>query len=67
VRNLVVRALLVWLGLFVLAFANGAFRELVLVRLLSPAAAEALSALLLAFLIALAAWLLVRRTPAAIR
>jgi hypothetical protein len=62
-RDLLLRALLVWLGLFVLAFANGFFRELVLVRLMSPAAAAAFSALLLGLLIILAAWLLVRWTP----
>ncbi len=62
-RNLLPRALLVWLGLLVLAFANGPFREVALVRLMSPAAAETFSAVLLAFLIVLAAWLLVRWTP----
>jgi hypothetical protein len=62
-RDLLLRALLVWLGLLALAVANGSFRELDLVRLMSPAAAEAFSALLLALLIVLAASLLVRWTP----
>ena len=61
--DLLLRALLVWLGLFVLAFANGFFREIALVRLMSSAAAEALSARLLAFMILFAAWLLVRWSP----
>jgi hypothetical protein len=54
-RNLLLRALLAWLGLRVLAFANGFSREIALVRLISPAAAEAISALSLAFFIVLAA------------
>ena len=62
-RDLFLRALLVWLGLLVLAFANGFLREIALVRLMSPTAAEAFSAMLLAFLIVSAAWLLVRWTP----
>ena len=62
-RNLLLRALLAWLGLLVLAFANGSFREIALVRLISPAAAEAISALSLAFFIVSAAWLPVRWTP----
>src|SRR5918999_3616789 len=62
-RVLFLPAPLVWLGLLAFAFTNGSFRELVLVRPLSPAAAEAFSALLLALLIILSSWLLVRWTP----
>lgn len=62
-RDLLPQALLVWLMLLVLAVANGALRELVLVQVMNPAAAEVSSALLLVVLIALGAWLLVRWTP----
>ena len=54
------RAVVVWLGLFGLAFGNGAVREFALVRVVRPAVAEAISATLLFVLILLAAWCLVR-------
>jgi hypothetical protein len=44
-------------------WSEGASREIALLRLMSTAAADAFSALLLAFLIVLAAWLLLRWTP----
>ena len=50
------RALAVWFGLLVLAFANGALRELALVPALGDTYAHALSSVTLAATILLLAW-----------
>lgn len=50
------RALVVWLGLVVLAIANGGLRQAVFVPRLGERAAHILSSLLLSALILLAAW-----------
>jgi hypothetical protein len=56
------RAFAIWCLLLVAAAFNGMLREFVLTPLLGPGVAELLSALLLAGLILLAAWWLVRLT-----
>lgn len=62
--RLVRRAVAVWLALAIAAAANGALREAVLRPTLPPAAAEAISALILIGLILVGASWLVRASPA---
>lgn len=56
---LVLRALVVWLGMMVLAILNGAFREGALVALMGPTARHVASTLLLCALIGGVAWIAV--------
>ena len=51
------RAVLIWFVILLVAIANGALREAVFVPRMGHAAAHALSTLLLALAIALAAWM----------
>ena len=50
------RALIVWLGLLVVAFANGALREVALVPRVGDAAGRAISSVTLAVAIVAATW-----------
>ena len=54
------RAALVWIGILVLAFANGAVREVVLVSPLGEAAAHAISSLILSSAILVLSWFTIR-------
>ncbi len=54
------RALAVWLGLCLVAIANGTVRQFLLNPLLGPRAAHVVSSLLLSALIFLVAWMAVR-------
>lgn len=54
---LVIRALVVWLGMMVLAILNGALREGLLVSIFEAAGAHVLSTLLLCALIVGVAWI----------
>ena len=64
-RPLILRALLLWLVMLAFAFVNGILRDLLLVPIAGPAAAGFLSALSLALVVVVSAWLLVYRAPGA--
>jgi hypothetical protein len=67
-RALLPRALLIWCGLLVAAFVNGALREILLAPALGERLAAPISALVFAAIIVLAAWWLVRSaTPQSAR
>jgi hypothetical protein len=56
VRPLLVRATAVWLGILVLASANGAVRDLLLMPRLGDTVARAISTIVLCLLIVLVTW-----------
>lgn len=55
---MMLRAFIAWIGIMLLAIANGAFRELMLTPRLAPRLAHQISTVLLCLLILLVAWLL---------
>jgi hypothetical protein len=64
-----IRAIVVWCGLLVLAFANGAVREVMLVPALGDTVAHAISSIMLSVAIVVLAWMTIGwiapATPAA--
>jgi len=57
---MVLRALLTWIGLMVVAIANGTFRQYVLLPAVGPYAGHVISSITLSLLILLIAWLSIR-------
>ena len=60
--DLVKRVVLVWLGLFVVAFVNGALREVLIKRVIAEPMAHHLSALTAVLLLGAYTWAVWRRT-----